>query len=101
GRGRFGGVGGAPSVRGGARAALARPGAVLPGGRRIEAATIKGTVSQGMLCSEAELGIGDDAGRILLLGDDAPAGADLVASLGLDDVVLEVEVTPNRPDSLP
>jgi phenylalanyl-tRNA synthetase beta chain len=52
-----------------------------------------------MLCSEAELGIGDDAGTILLLGDVSP-GTDLVAALGLDDVVLEVEVTPNRPDCL-
>jgi phenylalanyl-tRNA synthetase beta chain len=91
---------GAPNVRAGARAAFAPPGAVLPGGRRIEAATIKGAVSHGMLCSEAELGIGEDAATILLLGDEAPAGADLVDHLGLDDVVLEIEVTPNRPDCL-
>ncbi|MBI4014292.1 MAG: phenylalanine--tRNA ligase subunit beta [Candidatus Rokubacteria bacterium] len=97
---RFGVVCGAPNVRAGARAAFAPPGAVLPGGRRIEAATIKGVVSQGMLCSEAELGIGEDASTILLLGEEAPVGADLVAHLGLDDVVLEVEVTPNRPDCL-
>jgi phenylalanyl-tRNA synthetase beta chain len=91
---------GAPNVRAGARAAFAPPGAVLPGGRRIEAVTIKGVVSHGMLCSEAELGIGDDAGTILLFGGEVPVGADLVARLGLDDVVLEVEVTPNRPDCL-
>src|SRR5262249_47324016 len=84
---------GAPNVRAGARAAFGRPGAVLPDGRRIEAATIRGVVSHGMLCSEAELGIGDDAGTILLLGGDMPVGADLVAHLGLDDMVLEVEVT--------
>ncbi len=91
---------GAPNVRAGARAAYAPPGALLPGGRRIEAATIKGVVSQGMLCSPAELGLGDDAATILLLDDDAPPGTDLVAHLGLDDVVLEVEITPNRPDCL-
>lgn len=91
---------GAPNVRAGARVAFAPPGAVLPGGRRIEAATIKGAVSHGMLCSEAELGIGEDAATILLLGDAAPVGADLVEHLGLDDVVLEIEVTPNRPDCL-
>jgi phenylalanyl-tRNA synthetase beta chain len=91
---------GAPNVRAGTRAAFAPPGAILPGERRIEAAVIKGVPSHGMLCSEAELGIGDDAGSILLLGPDAPVGADLVAALGLDDVVLEVEVTPNRPDCL-
>ena len=91
---------GAPNVRAGARAALALPGAVLPGGRRIEALVIKGVVSQGMLCSEAELGLGDDGAGIFLLDPDAPLGGDLVAYLGLDDPILEVEVTPNRPDCL-
>jgi phenylalanyl-tRNA synthetase beta chain len=91
---------GAPNVRGGVRAAFAPPGATLPGGRRVEAATIRGTVSEGMLCSEAELGVGDDASGLLLLGADAPVGADLVSHLGLDDAILEVEVTPNRPDCL-
>ena len=94
---------GAPNVRPGVRgvrAAFAPPGAVLPGGRRIDAAMIKGAMSEGMLCSEAELGIGEDAATILLLGPDAPVGADLVAYLGLDDVVFEVEVNPNRPDCL-
>jgi phenylalanyl-tRNA synthetase beta chain len=91
---------GAPNVRAGARAAFAPPGAVLPGGRRIEATAIKGVLSRGMLCSEAELGIGEDAGAILLLDEAAAPGADLVAHLGLDDVVLEVEITPNRPDCL-
>jgi phenylalanyl-tRNA synthetase beta chain len=100
GRERFAVVCGAPNVRAGARAAFAPPGAVLPGGRRIEAATIKGAVSQGMLCSEAELGIGEDGSTILLVGGEVAAGADLVEHLGLDDVVLEVEVTPNRPDCL-
>jgi phenylalanyl-tRNA synthetase beta chain len=91
---------GAPNVRGGVRAAFAPPGASLPGGRRLAVATIRGTVSEGMLCSEAELGVGTDAGGILLLGADAPVGADLVSHLGLDDAILEVEVTPNRPDCL-
>jgi phenylalanyl-tRNA synthetase beta chain len=53
-----------------------------------------------MLCSEAELGIGEDASALLLLGAEAPVGADLAAYLGLDDPVIEVEVTPNRPDCL-
>jgi len=96
---RFRVVCGAPNVRPGVRAAFAPPGAVLPGGRRVAAAPIKGTVSEGMLCSEAELGLGEDGATILLL-PDAPVGADLVACLGLDDVVFEVEVTPNRPDCL-
>lgn len=91
---------GAPNVRAGVRAAFAPPGATLPGGRAIAVATIRGTASEGMLCSEAELGVGDEAGGILLLGSDAPVGADLVSHLGLDDAILEVEVTPNRPDCL-
>ncbi len=91
---------GAPNVRPGVRAAFAPPGAVLPGGRRIEAAVVRGRVSEGMLCSEVELGVGDEAGTILLLGPDAPLGGDLADYLGLDDVVLEVEVMPNRPDCL-
>lgn len=97
---RFRVVCGAPNVRTGARAAFAPPGAVLPEDRHIGAAAIKGTVSEGMLCSEAELGIGEEALGILLLGTDAPVGADLVAYLGLDDAILDVEVTPNRPDCL-
>ncbi|HEV8309751.1 MAG TPA: phenylalanine--tRNA ligase subunit beta, partial [Methylomirabilota bacterium] len=97
---RFSVVCGAPNVRRGVRAAFAPPGAVLPGERRVETAVIKGTPSHGMLCSEAELGIGEDASAILLLDADAPAGADLVGYLALDDVILEVEVTPNRPDCL-
>ena len=91
---------GAPNVRAGARAAFAPPGAALPAGRRVAAATIRGTASEGMLCSEAELGVGEDASGILLLGSDAPVGGDLVGHLGLDDAILEVEVTPNRPDCL-
>jgi len=91
---------GAPNVSPGVRAPLALPGAALPGGRTIQAASIRGHRSEGMLCSEKELGIGDDAAGILLLPHDAPLGADLVAYLGLDDWVLEVEITPNRPDCL-
>jgi phenylalanyl-tRNA synthetase beta chain len=91
---------GAPNVRAGVRAAFAPPGAALPGGRRVAVASIRGTASEGMLCSEAELGVGEDASGILLLGADAPVGADLVRHLGLDDAILEVEVTPNRPDCL-
>jgi phenylalanyl-tRNA synthetase beta chain len=91
---------GAPNVRAGVRAAFAPPGATLTEGRRVAVATIRGMASEGMLCSEAEIGAGDDASGILLLGADAPVGADLVSHLGLDDAILEVEVTPNRPDCL-
>jgi phenylalanyl-tRNA synthetase beta chain len=92
---------GAPNAAVGVRAAFAPPGAVLPGGRRIAPATIRGVVSQGMLCSERELGVGEaHEGGILAVDGDAPPGADLIAYLGLDETVLEIEVTPNRPDCL-
>ncbi len=94
-------VSGAPNTKVGVRAAFAPPGAVLPGDRRIEAVTIRGAPSQGMLCSERELGFGPEhEAGILVLDGDAPLGRDLVAYLGLDDHVLDVEVTPNRPDCL-
>jgi phenylalanyl-tRNA synthetase beta chain len=92
---------GAPNAAVGVRAAFAPPGAVLPGHRAIGAAKIRGVTSEGMLCSERELGLGEEhEAGVLTLGADAPLGADLVSWLGLDDVVLEVEITPNRPDCL-
>jgi phenylalanyl-tRNA synthetase beta chain len=100
GRERYAVVCGAPNAKVGARAAFAPPGAVLLGGRRIATAKIQGAESQGMLCSERELGIGEDHEAGILLVDGARPGADLIAALGLDDHVLEIEVTPNRPDCL-
>lgn len=101
GRERFRVVCGAPNAAPGVRAAFAPPGASLPGGRAVGVARVRGVESQGMLCSERELGLGEEheAGLLLVDGDAAP-GADLAAHLGLDDSVLEVEVTPNRPDCL-
>ncbi len=101
GRQRYRVICGAPNTVRGLRAAFAPPGAVLPGHRAIGAATIHGVTSEGMLCSEKELGLGDEhEAGVLALGPDAPLGADLVSHLGLDDVVLEIEITPNRPDCL-
>src|SRR5262249_27597337 len=100
GRERYPGACGAPNRKGGARAAFAPPGAMVARGRRIAAAKIHGVESQGMLCSERELGIGDEHEAGILLLDGAKPGADLVTTLGLDDHVLEVEITPNRPDCL-
>lgn len=101
GRQRFGVVCGAPNTAVGVHAAFAPPGATLPGDRRIGVASIRGVESQGMLCSERELGVGEahEAG-ILTVEADAPLGADLIGYLGLDDHILEVEVAPNRPDCL-
>jgi phenylalanyl-tRNA synthetase beta chain len=100
GRERFAVVCGAPNTRVGLRAAFAPPGATLPGGP-IAVAKIRGVESQGMLCSERELGLGDEhEAGVLALDGDAPLGADLLGHLGLDDRVLEIEITPNRPDCL-
>jgi phenylalanyl-tRNA synthetase beta chain len=101
GREQFSVACGAPNAAPGVRAAFAPPGALLPGGRRIEVARIRRVESQGMLCSERELGLGTEHEQgILTFGPDAPLGADVVAQLGLDDDVLEIEITPNRPDCL-
>ena len=98
---RFSVVCGAPNTRAGVRAAFAPPGATLPGLGTVAARKIHGVESQGILCSEREVGLGDEhEAGLLLLDGDAAVGADLVAQLGLDDHVLEIEITPNRPDCL-
>ena len=92
---------GAPNVPApGGRVAWAPPGAGLRGGRKLERREIRGVVSPGMICSEVELGLGEGGDGILILSPDAPPGADLAREIGLLDEVLEVNVTPNRPDAL-
>jgi phenylalanyl-tRNA synthetase beta chain len=100
GRARFPVVCGAPNTKVGVRAAFAPPGATLPGGKAVGVAKLRGVESHGMLCSERELGLGDEHEAGLLTVDGAPLGANLVEHLGLDDRVLEIEITPNRPDCL-
>ncbi|MGB0544302.1 MAG: phenylalanine--tRNA ligase subunit beta [Longimicrobiales bacterium] len=91
---------GAPVVKDGAFYPLAPVGAVLPGDFRIKKSKIRGEVSQGMLCSAKELGLGDDHDGILELVGDFTPGASFVDSVGLDDATLDVEVTANRGDLL-
>jgi phenylalanyl-tRNA synthetase beta chain len=91
---------GAPNVAPGVVAPFARVGAVLPGGLTIRQAAMRGVESQGMLCSASELGLSDDASGLLLLDPGAPIGVDLRRVLDLDDVVVEVKLTPNRADCL-
>jgi phenylalanyl-tRNA synthetase beta chain len=80
----------------GDRVVVALPGAVLPGGFEIGARKTYGHVSDGMICSARELGIGDDHTGILVLPPDAPVGTDPVEALGLDDAVFDIAVTPDR-----
>jgi len=98
--GRFEVVCGAPNARAGLLAPFVPVGSVLPGERRIEAAEIRGVRSFGMLCSAAELGLGDDDEGLLELDADALPGAPLVEQLKLDDALLDLGLTPNRGDCL-
>ncbi|MBI3014906.1 MAG: phenylalanine--tRNA ligase subunit beta [Candidatus Tectomicrobia bacterium] len=91
---------GATNVESGIKAAFAPPGARLAGGSRVELQEIRGVLSRGMLCSAGELGIADDADGILILNSSIPAGTPLVEAAGLNDVILELSLTPNRPDGL-
>ncbi|HET8816749.1 MAG TPA: phenylalanine--tRNA ligase subunit beta [Pseudidiomarina sp.] len=91
---------GAPNCRAGLKVAVATVGAVLPGDFKIKKAKLRGQPSNGMLCSASELGLSDDHDGILELPKDAPLGQDYREYLGLDDVTLDVDLTPNRADCL-
>ena len=79
---------------------LATVGTTLPGGPTIQRASLRGVESHGMLCSGKELGLSDDASGLLILPRELVPGSPLAGALGLDDTVLEVNVTPNRGDAL-
>jgi phenylalanyl-tRNA synthetase beta chain len=99
-------VTGATNIKQNDKVPIAVDGAVLPGGTVITVTDFRGIVSQGMMCSAQELGIDpkglpeDQRNGILILHKDAEAGSDVKRVLGLDDVVVEFEITPNRPDCL-
>ena len=91
---------GASNIKVGDLVPLATVGAAIPGGYTIRHSTIRGEASEGMLCSEEELKIGDDDSGIMILDPSLPLGEDLRKALDLEDTVLDVAVTPNRPDCL-
>ena len=93
-------VSGAPGLAAGRVVPVALPGTRLADGRETSAVEIRGVESGGVLCSEAEIGLGDDASQVLLLPDDAAPGTPVVELPGVADTVLEAEVTPNRGDWL-
>jgi phenylalanyl-tRNA synthetase beta chain len=89
---------GAPKVVGNALYPFIPAGGTLPGGFKIERRKIRGQVSNGMLCSEKELGLGRDAAGIMRLADGYEPGESLLNALGLPDARLDVDLTPNRID---
>jgi phenylalanyl-tRNA synthetase beta chain len=89
---------GAPNVAAGQKVAVALPGAMLPDGRTLERSKIRGVVSNGMICSARELGLGDDQGGILVLDPAAPVGAALSQVLASGDTVLDLAIPANRGD---
>ncbi|MCX8126528.1 MAG: phenylalanine--tRNA ligase beta subunit-related protein, partial [Dehalococcoidia bacterium] len=94
---------GAPNVDVGQKVPFATVGAWLKDGHtgqpvQLKPARIRGIVSEGMVCSEKELGISEDYSGIMVLPSDAPVGAPLADYLG--DVIFDIEVTPNRPDCM-
>lgn len=93
-------VTGAPNIFLGAKVPVVLPGMTLPDGTRIESSKLRGYDSQGMMCSEKELGLGDNHDGIMILDNSAVAGELLVVYLGLPDIVFDVEITANRGDLL-
>ncbi|WP_010303698.1 phenylalanine--tRNA ligase subunit beta [Kurthia senegalensis] len=96
---------GAPNVEVGQKIVAVRPNGYV-GGKKIKKGKLRGTVSMGMICSLQELGVDSKvvpkayADGIYVVSDDVPVGSDAIEVLGLDDVVLELGLTPNRADAL-
>jgi len=91
---------GASNVRAGLKIPAALIGAVLPGDFKIKKSKLRGEDSFGMLCSEKELGLANEANGLMELANDAPVGVDIREYLNLNDHIIEVDLTPNRADCL-
>lgn len=91
---------GAPNVAAGQKVAVAPVGAVLPDGLKIKKAKLRGQISEGMICSERELGLSEDHSGIMILPESADIGHSLIDALRLDTEVLNLSITPNRGDCL-
>ncbi|MEE8185592.1 MAG: phenylalanine--tRNA ligase subunit beta, partial [Thermodesulfobacteriota bacterium] len=91
---------GAKNIGVGDMVPLALPGAVLPNNVHIKKVPIRGVESDGMICSEAELGLGEDSERIMIFDADATLGMGIHEYLGISDSILNISITPNRPDCL-
>jgi phenylalanyl-tRNA synthetase beta chain len=91
---------GAQNYKVGDRVPVALPGAILPGNFEIKQSKIRGQLSDGMLCSAKEIGVAEDASGLLILEGRPELGAPINAILPPGDTVLDIEITPNRPDCL-
>jgi phenylalanyl-tRNA synthetase beta chain len=91
---------GAPNVAAGQTVAVALPGAVMPDGTTLGEAKLRGVKSSGMILAEDEVGIGEDHAGIMVLHGDLPVGGALAEHLPIADDVIEIEITPNRPDAM-
>ena len=91
---------GAPNIAADIKVPVALVGAVLPGDFKIKKSKLRGVVSCGMCCSRRELGLGQDHSGIWVLPADAPVGQPMADFMGAGDTVLDLEITPNRPDCL-
>jgi len=91
---------GAPNVKKGMLAPLAFPGTIFPNGKTLENSLIRGIKSEGMLCSDNELALGIKTGGLMELPDDLQPGMPLAKALSLSDHIMEIGLTPNRPDCL-
>jgi phenylalanyl-tRNA synthetase beta chain len=91
---------GAKNYKVGDKVPLATVGTRLPGGTEIKKAALRGVESLGMLCSARELGLSEEASGLMILDPGLRPGTPIAEALGLDDTVLEINVTPNRPDAL-
>ncbi|MDR3259665.1 MAG: phenylalanine--tRNA ligase subunit beta [Fusobacteriaceae bacterium] len=91
---------GAPNHKLGDKVVVAKIGAVLPGNFKIKKSIKREVESCGMLCSEAELGTGKDKSGIIILPEYAPIGVEYREFANINDVIFELEITPNRPDCL-
>lgn len=91
---------GAKNYKEGDHVPLALSGAKLPNGMEIKRSRLRGVESDGMMCSPKELGISGETQGLMILSSDAPLGRPIAEVLGLNDVIFDLEITPNRPDLL-
>ncbi len=87
---------GAPNLEAGQKVAVALPGALLPNGIAIKESEIRGVQSEGMLCSEKELGLSENHEGIAVLHEEAPIGAEFAKYIGLQDTILDVKILADR-----